>query len=141
MAFFMSGDNVKVTVDGKFTHTEKLLEQCMRKGWYKKLDRFAKDVNDALKDATPVDTGKTRDSWDYSIVTTKDQTSISWVNSNTIEGYYYNTDGLTPLVLILVNGHVSSKGYWIPPNDFVTPTIAPFMQKIKNEVWLEVTYR
>lgn len=133
--------SITVTTNGRFEHTETLLRQIVRKEYYDRLDNYAKDVTIALAKATPKDTGKTAESWDYKITTTNDSTTITWTNSNHVEGYYYRSDRLTPIVLLIVNGHATSKGRWIPPNDFVTPTVEPYLEKIKNVVWLEVTDR
>ena len=132
---------IRINSEGSFKHTESLLRQATSKKWYRKLDSFAKEVTEALKEATPKDTGKTSESWDYEIETTRNSTTITWTNSNHVEGYYYNSDRLTPIVLLIVNGHATANGYWIPPNDFVTPTIEPYVSKFKKDVWLEVTDR
>lgn len=130
---------VKITQKGNFYHTETFLKRVARHNYYKRVDDFARMGVQKLKEATPVDTGQTAASWDYEIITTDKSTMISWTNSRVIEGYYYGADGITPLVTILVNGHATKSGYWIPPNDFVTPTIEPIINQISNAVWSEVT--
>lgn len=131
---------VKVVQKGNFFHTETFLKRVVRQSYYKKLDDFAKEGATKLAEATPKRTGKTAASWDYKIITTDDVTAITWTNDNIIEGYYYGHDGgSVPLVTILVNGHATPSGYWIPPNDFVTPTIEPIIDRISNAVWSEVT--
>lgn len=125
---------------GNFKHTESFLKRLTRKEFYKDLERFAREGADALAAATPRDTGKTAESWSYEIVTTGDSTSISWNNDNYISGYYYSsTDGATPIVILIRHGHATANGGYIPPNDFVTPTISKIMDKAADKVWTEVT--
>ena len=129
---------ISVNSKGHFEHTEKFLKKISRGDYYSKLEKYAKEGLDRLSAATPVDTGKTAASWDYVITTTDKTTSIAWVNDNTIDGYYYNTDGKTPIVLLLVYGHGNQKGEYTNGNNFVTPAIEPVMKKIVDGVWTEV---
>ena len=50
------------------------------------LDSYGRDGVEALKAATPVDSGKTRESWYYEIVEEKGRTSIRFLNSNIQNG-------------------------------------------------------
>jgi hypothetical protein len=79
------------------------------------LDEYGKMGVEYLKDATPVDTGKTRNSWSYKIE--KDNNGIRrliFENSNTTS-YGYS------IVLLIRYGHAFKDGSWCPPNDFVSP--------------------
>ena len=133
---FMS---ITMSDDGRFVHTENFLKRITRKGYYKKVDRLAKEGVQALSKATPKRTGLTAASWDYEIITTNDDTTISWTNSNYIDGWYYGADGKLSLVTLLVYGHANPDGSFVPPNDFVTPTINPILDDIVNGVWKGAT--
>lgn len=129
---------ISVNSKGHFEHTEQFLKKITRGNYYSKLDKYAKEGVDRLSAATPVDTGKTAASWDYVIKTSDKTTTITWVNDNTIHGYYYGCEGDVPVVLLLVYGHGNQKGQYTSGNNFVTPAIEPVMQKIVDGVWTEV---
>ena len=127
--------SITVSGDGRFVHTETFLKQLLRKKYYDKVEKLAQEGVVALSKATPKKTGKTAASWDYEITSTNKTTTISWTNDNYIDGYYYGADGKVPLVTLLVYGHANQNGSYVPPNDFVTPTIEPIMDKIVKGVW------
>lgn len=131
--------NVEVTSEGSFKHTESFLRRILRKDYYKNVERFAQEGMDALVSATPRDTGKTADSWSYEILTTKDSTTITWTNDNYIDGYFYGSDGMTPIVILIEYGHATRNGGYVPPNDFINPALRPVIDKATNQVWSEVT--
>ena len=82
-----------------------------------KINEYAEEGLQKLKDATPVDTGKTKDSWKYEIRGT-------WI-------YYYNTNGR--VVLYLTDGYVNHDT-WIPGNDFVSPILKELSYKMRKGV-------
>ena len=129
---------ISVKTEGTFTKTETLLTKITKGDYMPRLDAIGKKGVTALKAATPVDTGQTRDSWDYVILRDAQGVTITWTNSRTVEGYYYGSMGQTPLVILLVYGHGTKSGYYVPPNDFVTPAIKGVMQDVTNDVWKEV---
>lgn len=131
--------SISVTSEGNFNKTENLLLKITKGDYMKNVDALAKNGVKALKAATPVDTGQTRDSWDYSIIQEGNGVTITWTNNRYIEGYYYTTEGKTPLVIILVYGHATKSGHYVAPNDFVTPAIEYTLKEITNSTWAEVT--
>lgn len=128
---------ISVTSEGNFNKTESLLLNITKGNYMSKVDNIAKKGVAALKAATPVDTGQTRDSWSYAILQEGNGVTITWTNNRYIEGYYYTTEGRTPLVIILVYGHATKHGY-VPPNDFVTPAIEATLKEITDTTWAEV---
>lgn len=130
---------VKMTSEGSFSSTESFLKRIAHKDYYNVLEKYAKEGVQRLQIATPKDTGKTAASWSYEITVNKDSVNVSWSNDNYVDGYYYGATGKTPLVIILINGHATSSGKYIPPNDFVSPTLAPVIVDMKDAVWSEVT--
>lgn len=96
------------------------------------LKQYCDDGLRALKESTPVKTGKTSESWGYEIVKTKDKLTISFYNTNT-------TKNNIPIVLLLQYGHATRNGGWVSGYDFINPTIKPIFDKIEKEAWKEVT--
>ena len=99
------------------------------------LHRYGKEGVRLLSEHTPRKTGLTARSWYYEII--RDQQSgvmsIAFNNSNKI--------GHTPIVKLIVYGHGTKQGFWIQPNDFVTPVIEPIFRKLAKDLWREVKKR
>lgn len=104
----------------------------LKRDYVKVLDRYAKSGLEALKANTPVDTGKTRDSWYYEIVQDKQGIKIVWKNSNV-------TSYGTPIVLFIQYGHCTKSGTFIQGIDFINPALKPIFSKIADNIWMEVT--
>lgn len=82
--------------------------------------------------ATPKDTGKTSQSWSYTVSITKDSASIIWTNDNV------TTDG-TPIAVLIQYGHGTKSGSYVKGIDYINPAMKPIFDKIANEIWEEVT--
>ena len=104
----------------------------LKRDYVKVLDRYAKSGLEALKANTPVDTGKTRDSWYYEIIQDKQGIKIVWKNSNV-------TSYGTPIVLFIRYGHYTKSGTFIQGIDFINPALKPIFSKIADNIWMEVT--
>ena len=94
------------------------------------LDKYGREGVEALSAATPVDTGKTADSWEYEIVHKKDSISIVWKNTNIQNG--------VPIAVIIQYGHASRNGGWVQGRDYINPALKPIFDKIANKAWEEV---
>lgn len=77
--------------------------------------RYASVGELELASATPVRTGVTASSWTSRVHISDDGFEINWGNHNAI--------GEVPIVLLIVNGHSTGTGGYVPPNDFVTPAM------------------
>jgi hypothetical protein len=122
---------VFVTSAGSFDRTEKFLMFLRTGALYRTLDGFARQGVAALASATPVDTGLTAASWDYSIESGPGSCKITWTNSNTEEGF--------PVAIKLQFGHGTGTGGYVAGRDYINPAIRPVMDSIANAVWRVVT--
>ena len=95
------------------------------------LKKYGQAGVEALRDATPVRTGKTAASWYYEISAEGDQLSIHWNNSNMAEGW-------VPVALLIYTGHGTRSGAYVQGRDYINPAIQPIFDKIAKEVWNEV---
>ena len=86
---------------------------------------------DALRAATPVDTGLTSESWYYEIQNGRDSVSLVFHNSNVNKG--------VPIALILQFGHGTGTGGWVQGRDYINPAIQPILDDLAEKAWLEVT--
>ena len=117
-----------------------------RSGDFKKttryLDRVSKSIQDAnfttyaqmgveaLRAATPKDTGKTSESWSYDIIKDKDSVTIGWKNSNVNDG--------VNIAVILQYGHGTKNGGYVKGIDYINPAMKPIFERLAKEAWEEV---
>lgn len=122
ISFRQKGDFSKLT-----RYFEKVKE-AVRLGT---LDKYGREGVAALASATPVDSGKTANSWRYEIENRKGSASIVFYNSNIQNG--------APIAIILQYGHGTGTGGWVEGRDYINPAIQPIFDKIAEEAWKEVT--
>lgn len=117
-----------------------------QKGNFKKLDSFFEkakeiirvgDLNkygragvEALRAATPKDSGETANSWSYDIIREDDKASIIWKNSNVNDG--------VNIAIILQYGHATGNGAYVQGIDYVNPAMKPVFDNIAESAWKEV---
>lgn len=85
----------------------------------------------ALSRATPVDSGKTAESWSYTVKTTSKGVVVYWTNSNVINGFN--------VAIGLQYGHGTGTGGYVRGLDYINPAIRPVFESIANDIWQEVT--
>ena len=84
-----------------------------------------------LKEATPVRTGRTRDSWSYAVIKTERGYRLVFSNSN------MNAEGL-PVVVLLEYGHGTKNGGYIPARYFIKKTLNPIYAELRSRLKKEV---
>ena len=82
---------------GNFVKATKFFERAKKGARITVLDKYAKQGLSALMSVTPVDTGKTANSWYYDIERTSKNVKINYYNSNVVKG--------VPIAIILQTGH------------------------------------
>lgn len=122
---------VNFEVSGGFTKTERFLNRMKRREYLNVLDEFGRDGVQALRNATPVDSGATAEAWDYEIKRTRNYTEIVWTNSNINDG--------VPIAIILQYGHGTGTGGYVQGRDYINPAIRPVFDKIAEKAWKVVT--
>ena len=95
------------------------------------LDKYGREGVEALRAATPIDSGKTADSWYYKIENQNGKATISFHNSNV------NKD--VSIAVILQYGHGTRNGGWVEGRDYINPALQPVFDKIAADAWKEVT--
>lgn len=89
---------------------------------------------EALRKATPKDTGKTSESWKYKIDTTNEKyITIRWYNTNIVNGFNVAKG--------LQFGHGKKGGGYVPGINYINPAIKPIFEDIPNQAWRAVTGR
>ena len=97
------------------------------------LDKYGREGVAALSSATPIDSGKTANSWNYEITNKNGSVTISFNNSNIQNG--------VPIAIILQYGHGTKNGGWVQGRDYINPAIQPVFDEIVDKAWREVTKR
>lgn len=123
--------SIKIKQSGNFNKTTRFLMSMKERKFLRNLEKYGRKGVDALSDATPVNTGKTAESWDYEIHWTKGTYTICWTNSNMAEA------GM-PIAVLIQYGHGTRNGGYVQGRDFINPAIAPIFDKIANDAWKEV---
>ena len=116
---------------GDFSKTIKFMESAKKAVRLADLDKYGQEGVVALASATPVDTGRTANSWYYEIVVKDGSAAITFYNSNIQNG--------VPIAIILQYGHGTRNGGWVQGRDYINPAIQPIFDKIANRAWEEVT--
>lgn len=120
-----------ITCSGDLSKTMKFLNRLQNKEYLNTLAEYGRRGVEALRSATPVDTGKTASSWYYEIEEGRDQTTISWCNSNVNDGVV--------IAAILQYGHGTSSGAYVQGTDYINPAMRVIFDALLSECWKEVT--
>lgn len=115
---------------GDFSKLTRFLERAKEAVHIGNLDKYGKAGVDALSSATPVDSGKTANSWYYKIENRNGSVSIGFYNSNIQNG--------VPIAIILQYGHGTGTGGWVQGRDYINPAIQPIFDEIAKQAWKEV---
>lgn len=122
---------VKFTVKGDWKKTDNFFERVLELFGSGKFDQFGRMGVDALKKFTPVATGKTANSWYYTIERGRSTLKIIWRNSNITE------EG-TPIAILIQYGHGTKNGAFVQGTDFVNPAMRDMFNEIAEIAWREV---
>lgn len=117
---------------GNFRNAETFLKKASRMNIDQILQRYAQEGVEALKAATPKDTGLTSNSWYYKITKNRDRIIITWSNSNVVDG--------VPIAVILQYGHGTRNGGYVEGIDYINPAIKPIFDRIAARAWGEVMH-
>ena len=92
------------------------------------LDRYGREGVEALKAATPVDSGKTADSWRYEIKNLQNGVALEFHNDNI-------PDNLGVSVAVLLQyGHATRNGGWVRGRDYINPAVQPIFDRMAEEL-------
>lgn len=119
---------------GGFTNLERFLTRSLHISPLIRpiLHKYGRKGVEALKEATPKDTGKTSESWRYEIVRdSENRYQIVWSNSNIV-------DGKANVAILLQYGHATRNGGFVKGTDYINPAIEKVFQGMANEAWEEV---
>lgn len=127
------GNGVYFNQKGEWKNTFNFLAKNRRLSYQEQiLRRYAEEGLNNLREATPVDSGVTADSWYYEIDNKGyNSWSITYYNSNVNNGF--------SVVIGLQYGHATGNGGWVQGHDFINPAIQSVFDKIAQDAWAELT--
>lgn len=110
----------------KFKKTMSFLNALQENSKRLDYDVYGQYGVELLSKTTPIDTGRTASSWDYTIVKNTNTTTISFFNTNIQNG--------TIVALVLDSGHVGMQGTWIEGANYIRPAIETLVDKINTDI-------
>lgn len=116
---------------GEFKKTVKFLNS-LSMGTYISiiLNKYGRIGVENLRSVTPVDSGRTADSWYYEVNRTSVGYDLVFKNSNINDG--------VPIAIILQYGHGTNNGGYVQGRDYINPAIKDVFDKMAHELWREV---
>lgn len=122
---------ISLKSNGSFSNTKKYFQHLKRLDIDAILQHYGDEGVAALRNATPVDTGLTADSWYYEIERKDGEISIHWNNRNVNNG--------VNIAVILQYGHGTKNGGYVVGRDYINPALRPIFDSIVDSAWREVS--
>lgn len=122
---------IQVTTSGDFSKTYEFLNRLQKRSYIHVLREYGQKGVEALRSATPVDTGKTADSWYYEIEEDRNRATVSWYNRNINKGVC--------IAILIQYGHGTGTGGYVQGIDYINPALKDIFQQMADECWKEVT--
>lgn len=116
---------------GSLKNFEGFLYKNRKRRLYQLLNEYGKQGVELLRDATPVDTGKTATGWDYEIEVSSQGVSLYWINNNVNEG--------VPIAILIQYGHATRSGSYVQGVDYINPALRPLFESMATKLWKEVS--
>lgn len=128
--------SIRIVHKGKFSRTMQFFKHLLRLDYSPILEEYGRRGVEALQAATPVDTGKTAESWTYAVNKQfgrgrSGRTTLEWSNTNKAK------NGQS-IALLIQYGHMTRNGAYVPPYDYINPALANIQEAAANDVWKEV---
>lgn len=124
----MIGYHVKGDLNKTYSFLEGFVDKDLR--FYRILKETGERGVEALRAATPKDSGITAESWSYKINVENGVGTIEWHNSSIAEKYN--------IAILLQYGHATGTGGYVSSVDYINPAMGPVFTYLANEVWKEV---
>lgn len=122
---------IKISTKGNFSKTQRYLNLLLDRKYLIVAERYAQRGVEALKEATPRDSGLTAESWGYKIESDNGRTAIIFTNSHIVNG--------VNIAIILDYGHGTRNGGYVQGRDYINPAIQPIFDEMADAAWEEVT--
>lgn len=122
---------IRIVSKGNFSKVDTFFERLLEVFNHGELDKYGQMGVEALRSATPIETGETANSWGYEIDRSDGITKIIWTNTHINNG--------VNIAVILQYGHGTGTGGYVAGRDYINPAIQPIFDQIADNAWKEVT--
>ena len=123
---------IKFKQKGEFKKTYAFFDKALNLFDSSILDIYGKKGVEALRSATPIDSGLTASSWYYEIVNEgAGKVSLQFKNSNVNNG--------VNIAIILQYGHGTRNGGYVAGRDYINPAIQPIFDELADKAFREVS--
>ena len=117
---------IKIRQNGDFSKTMVFFSRLKNLFDAGILDKYGKEGVEALSKATPVDSGKTAESWRYEIKQLKRGMKIEFHNDNIVNGIN--------IAILIQYGHHTKTGGWVVGKDYINPAVRPVFDRMSEEI-------
>ena len=121
---------IKIKVKGNFDKVDSYFKKSRKISKFNNIQMIADNCLEALKRATPKDTGLTAKSWNYEIIEEKKEKKIAFNNTNIQNG--------VNIALLLEYGHGTPSGTWVEGKEFIAPTIQKALLDAIDQAYKEM---
>ena len=121
---------IRLKAKGSYKKSLTWLERLLHYFKMGGLNKFGQRGVEALRAATPKDTGKTADSWTYNIEYGNGKAAIVWSNTNVNDG--------VNIAIILQYGHGTGTGGYVEGRDYINPAMHSVFDSILEDAWKEM---
>lgn len=121
---------ISISTSGSFNNTERFLKTMKSGDIFKILDYYGRLGQDALSQATPIDSSLTAESWRYETVAKPGAYEIVWRNTNVKSGI--------PVAVLIQYGHATRNGGYVEGRDYINPAIQPLFDNMAEIIWERV---
>lgn len=123
--------------DGDFSKSKKYLQKLRTKKFQNLLMKYADKGVEALKEATPKNSGFTAQSWYAVVVIGQTYSKIYWHNSHFETS---SKSGQTyPIAILIDVGHGTGTGGYVKPDPYIEPALMPIMEELSEAIRKEVS--
>lgn len=122
---------IEMKVSGSFGNTERFLSQMSRGALIRNMQKYASEGVQALRAATPSDSGMAAESWGSRVERTRSAITIYWTNTDIESGF--------PVAVMLQYGYYTGTGGYVQGRDYINPALAPVIDRLIDDIWRVVT--
>jgi hypothetical protein len=116
---------------GSFNRMERYLKRVGRWSPRSILEKHAQAGVNALRAATPSNTGLAANSWGYIITRNRGAWTITWTNGDIENGF--------PVAVSIQYGYSTGTGGYVSGRDYINPALRPIFDRLAEEGWRELT--
>ena len=120
----------RLTSTGDFKNTEAFLKRGTSSDVIPDLNEYGRMGVEALRSATPVDSGATANGWRYEIERYRTVARVCWYNDHIENG--------TLVAVLIQYGHGTRNGGYVQGRDYINPAMRPIFTKAAEEIWKKV---